>query len=118
MLALSHREAARVDHAPCARFPRWPLRLCAVADYVRWQYRIVGIGTDAARNLGITLSYFGQRGWELQTVFDKSSFWWEGIETGFVLFKRPVPVGAEPEGPWAEVWSAERVALHYEQQHD
>jgi hypothetical protein len=89
-----------------------------MAEYVRWQYRIVDVGSDAARNLGITLSYFGQRGWELQTVFDKSSALFEGLETGFVLFKRPVLVGDEPDGPWAEVWSAEQVALRYKQQQD
>ena len=89
-----------------------------MTDYVRWQYRIVDVGPDTARSLGIALSYFGQRGWELQTVFDKSSYLFEGLETGFVLLKRPVPVDAEPEGPWAEVWSAEQVALHYQQQQD
>ncbi|MEO8696962.1 MAG: hypothetical protein ABI658_25870 [Acidimicrobiales bacterium] len=87
-----------------------------MADFVRWQYRIVSIGsTYAARNLGITLSYFGQRGWELQTVFDKASHWVQGLEKGFILFKRVVPPGEEPDGPWAEVWTAEQVAKHYQQ---
>ena len=89
-----------------------------MADYVRWQYRVVDVGGDTARDLGIPLSYFGQRGSELQTVFDKSSYLFKGLETGFVLFKRPVPIGAEPEGAWAEMWSAEQVALRYEQQQD
>lgn len=83
---------------------------------VRWQYRIVSIGSAyAAQNLGVALSYFGQRGWELQTVFDKASHWIQGLEKGFILFKRAVPEGEEPDGAWAEVWTAEQVAHRYQQ---
>jgi hypothetical protein len=77
---------------------------------VRWQYTIVNIGvTFAGERLGITLSYFGQRGWELVTVFDKASNWMAGAEKGFILLKRPVPEGHEPEGPWTEFWNADQV---------
>ncbi|MEO5837493.1 MAG: hypothetical protein ABIQ73_30325 [Acidimicrobiales bacterium] len=86
-----------------------------MAEFVRWQYRIVSIGSVyAARNLGITLSYVGQRGWELQTVFDKASHWVEGIEKGFILFKRGEEPVEERDGPWAEVWTAEQVAQRYQ----
>jgi hypothetical protein len=84
---------------------------------VRWQYRIVCIGSGyTARNLGIALSYFGQRGWELQTVFDQAVPFTRSFEDGYILFKRPVPDGEEPDGPWSEVWSAEQVTYRYEQE--
>lgn len=73
---------------------------------MRWQYKIVGIGMfNAAQRLGMTLSYFGERGWELITVYDKASNWVADTENGFMLFKRAVPEGTEPDGPWAEHWS-------------
>lgn len=81
---------------------------------MRWQYQVVNVGTiDAARRLGMTLSYFGQHGWELVGVYDKSSNWIAGMEKGFMLFKRPVPDGQEPDGPWTGVWTAEQVEAAY-----
>jgi hypothetical protein len=43
----------------------------------------------------------GSSGWELVTIYDKSSNWFGGMEKGFALFKREVADGAEPDGPWA-----------------
>jgi hypothetical protein len=86
-----------------------------MAHRVRWQYRIVSIGSSLpGDNLAIALSYFGQRGWELQTVYDKGVAFFQGLENGFIIFKRPVPIGEEPDGPWTELWSGDQVAHHYE----
>lgn len=81
---------------------------------VRWQYVMVQSGiASAAGRLGRALSYFGQRGWELVTVFDKASNILAGAEQGYILFKRPVPEGQEPDGPWAEYWKAESIDAAY-----
>jgi hypothetical protein len=78
---------------------------------MRWQYRIVGIGMFKAGDaIGMSLSYFGQHGWELVGIYDKASNWIANIENGFMLFKRPVAPGAEPEGAWSELWSMDHVA--------
>lgn len=83
-------------------------------DIPRWQYRIVNTGTfSTPERLGMAMSYFGQNGWELVTVYDKASNWFQGWEKGFALFKRPVPPGDEPEGGWAEVWTADHVIAAY-----
>lgn len=88
--------------------------MAQVDEIPRWQYRIVQSGAfGTAERLGMALSYFGQQGWELVTVYDKASNWIQGIEKGFVLFKRPVPPGVEPEGGWSEVWSADHVIAAY-----
>jgi len=80
----------------------------------RWQYRIIHIGAAfAPQRLGIALSYFGQRGWELAHVYDKSSNWISNIENGLMLFKKPVPPGDDPDGAWAEVWTISQVAHAY-----
>lgn len=50
------------------------------------------------------LAQLGEHGWELVTVYDKSSNWFASMEKGFMLFKRPVPEGEEPDGKWASVW--------------
>ena len=63
----------------------------------------------------MALSFFGQHGWELAHTFDKASNWLQGMEQGFMIFKRPVGAGEEPEGGWAEVWSVEHVAAAYAQ---
>jgi hypothetical protein len=80
----------------------------------RWQYTIVNTGAvNTAERLGMALSYFGERGWELFAIYDKSSNWVAGMEKGFALFKRVVPDGVEPDGPWAEVFSSDEVAKRY-----
>ena len=80
----------------------------------RWQYRIVNLGAAfAAKRLGITLSYFGQHGWELVSVYDKSSNWLGGVENRFMLFKKAVPPGDEPDSAWTEVWTAAQVEASY-----
>lgn len=80
----------------------------------RWQYRVVNLGTfDAAKRLGMTLSFFGRNGWELVALYDKSSNWMENTEKGFMMFKRPVLDGEEPDGPWAEVWNSSQVVEAY-----
>ena len=85
-------------------------------DIPRWQYRVVSIGSFfAGDRLGVAPSYFGQTGWELVNVYDKSANWLQGFEKGFILFKRPVPAGHEPFGAWTEVWSTDQVVEAYEQ---
>lgn len=82
----------------------------------RWQYRIVNLGAfNAAQRLGMALAYFGERGWELTVVYDKASNWLAEMEKGFMIFKRPVPQGAEPDGPWTEFWNAEQVDHVYQE---
>lgn len=49
----------------------------------------------------------GQHGWELIGVYDKSSNWLTQFEKGFALFKRAVPEGQEPDGPWAAAQHAD-----------
>jgi hypothetical protein len=44
----------------------------------------------------------GAAGWELVAIYDKSSNWLRDMEKGFALFKRLVPDGQKPLGPWAE----------------
>ena len=66
----------------------------------RWQYRIVNLGViDTGPRLQRALGQLGAEGWELITVFDKTSNWTRA-EKGFALFKRPVPEGDEPT-EWA-----------------
>lgn len=80
----------------------------------RWQYRLVNVGAFfAPSRLGMTLSFFGQRGWELVSVYDKASNWLNGIENGIILFKKPVPPGDEPDGAWTEVWTSAQVEHAY-----
>jgi hypothetical protein len=68
----------------------------------RWQYRVVNIGTFfASGRLVEALGRLGEDGWELVTIYDKSSNWLANMEKGFALFKRPVAHGEEPDGPWA-----------------
>jgi len=81
---------------------------------VRWQYVIVNIGTiNTAVRLGQTLSYFGERGWELVSIYDKASNWMADTEKGFVLLKREVPDGHEPDGPWTELYTTDEVLNRY-----
>jgi hypothetical protein len=49
-------------------------------------------------------------GGELVGIYDKSSNWIANVENSFMLFKRPVAPGAEPEGPWSKVWTMDHVA--------
>ena len=63
----------------------------------------MGIGAfQQKERLVSALGTLGAQGWELVAVYDKASNWLVGMEKGFVLFKRPVPEGEEPVGPWAE----------------
>lgn len=88
----------------------------AETDGLRWQYRIVSIGSfNAANMLGKALAYMGSHGWELVTVYDKTANWLQGFEKGFVLFKRPVAPGAEPDGAWSAAWTGQQIVHAYEQ---
>jgi hypothetical protein len=79
---------------------------------VRWQYKVVNIGAFFAHErLVDTLSVLGRDGWELVTIYDKASNWFQGMEKGFALFKRPVPEGTEPDGPWAAMGTSSEDAL-------
>lgn len=63
----------------------------------RWQYAVVNIGMfGTAIRMTETLGAAGAGGWELISVFDKSSNWIVG-EKGFMLLKRPVPEGLSPD---------------------
>jgi hypothetical protein len=67
-----------------------------------WQYQIIDLGLfSAAERMTSAFGVLGSEGWELITVFDKSSNWIAGGEKGFAIFKRRVPAGIEPEEPWA-----------------
>ena len=68
----------------------------------RFQYRIVNLGTfNAPDRMARVFGALGQDGWELVTMYDKSSNWFSGLEKGFAIFKRTVPAGEEPDGEWA-----------------
>ncbi len=89
--------------------------MALIDEIPRWQYRIVNSGTfNTSARVGMALSYFGQQGWELVTIYDKASNWMQGFEKGFILFKRPVPPGEEPDGAWSEVWTADHVIAAYQ----
>lgn len=68
---------------------------------VRWQYGVVNIGMFASMDrMEEVLAAAGEQGWELITIYDKSSNWFANMEKGFMLLKRPVPAGVrltEPE---------------------
>ena len=71
---------------------------------VRWQYSVANIGAFGARErLSLVLAHMGEQGYELTTVYDKASNWFQGMEKCFMLFKREVPSGSEPVGPWCWV---------------
>ncbi len=70
----------------------------------RWQYAVANVGMFGAKDrLSRVLALMGQQGYELVTVYDKASNWFQGMEKGFMLFKREVLSGAEPEGPWCGI---------------
>ena len=74
--------SASVD--PIARF-----------DGIRWQYGVINIGIFKAMDrMQRVLGVAGGDGWELVTVYDKTSNWTAG-EKGFMLFKRAVPEGVK-----------------------
>ena len=65
-------------------------------DGIRWQYSVVNIGSFGAMSrMASVLGLSGSQGWELVGVYDKASNWFQGMEKGFMLFKRPVPVGVK-----------------------
>ena len=71
-------------------------------DGIRWQYRVVNTGMfNTADRMTQTLGDLGAHGWELVGVYDKASNWFQGAEKGFMLFKRPVAPGIEPDTAWA-----------------
>jgi hypothetical protein len=65
---------------------------------------------NQAERLAGTLGYLGSEGWELAAVYDKASNWLDGFEKGFLLFKRAVPDGQEPDGGWSSVSKADDLA--------
>ena len=70
---------------------------------VRWQYQVIDVGAfDTGPRLTTALAQLGETGWELVQVVDKNSNWIAGLERGIAIFRRPVPDGEEPDGPWAE----------------
>lgn len=70
----------------------------------RWQYAVANVGMFGAQaRLARVLAFMGEHGYELVTVYDKASNWFQGMEKGFMLFKRHVPAGQTPDGPWCGV---------------
>jgi hypothetical protein len=66
----------------------------SVAGGPRWQHGVVNLGMYGAMDRMVSvLSTLGRDGWELVNVYDKASNWMQGMEKGFMLFKRPVPPG-------------------------
>lgn len=64
----------------------------------RWQYAVINIGMfNTPERISETLGIAGANGWELVTVYDKSSNWSTAMEKGFMLLKRPVPDGLTPD---------------------
>ncbi len=60
----------------------------------RWQYGIVNIGMyQASERMQMVLAAAGEAGWHLIAVYDKASNWMNGMEKGFMLFRRTVPPG-------------------------
>jgi hypothetical protein len=67
-------------------------------QHVRWQYGVINIGMFGALDrMQAVFGELGQHGWELVTVYDKASNWFNAMEKGFMLFKRPVPPGERLE---------------------
>lgn len=57
----------------------------------RWQYAVANIGAFLAMDrMQLILGSAGSQGWELVSVYDKASNWFNGMEKGFMLLKRPV----------------------------
>jgi len=56
----------------------------------------------AVERMVMTFGLLGEQGWELVSIYDKGSNWMTSMEKGFALFKRAVPEGERPIGPWAE----------------
>ena len=64
----------------------------------RWQYAVVNLGMfNSPERMGETLAVAGANGWELVTIYDKTSNWWTAMEKGFMLLKRPVPNDVTPD---------------------
>lgn len=75
---------------------------------IRWQYHVVAMGSFRQRErLVASLGALGADGWELVAMYDKSSNWLAGMEKGFAVFKRAVPDGSDPVGPWASATFAD-----------
>jgi hypothetical protein len=71
-------------------------------EQIRWQYGVVNIGMFSAMDrMKSVFESLGSDGWELVTIYDKSSNWLSGMEKGFMLFKRPVAPGIRLKpGQW------------------
>jgi hypothetical protein len=68
-----------------------------------FQYRIVQLGMFSTTDrLAMALGELGRDGWELITIYDKSSNWLTGMEKGFALFKRVAPENVA-DGEWCIV---------------
>jgi hypothetical protein len=68
----------------------------------RFQYRIVNLGFfKVTEQMVNAFGFLGESGWELVTVYDKSSNWASNMEKGFAIFKREVLDGDHPDGKWA-----------------
>lgn len=76
-------------------------------DGLRWQYGVVNIGAlNAMARMQSAFGVLGAAGWELVTIYDKSSNWLGDIEKGFMLFKRPVPPGVRlADDEWCKTLS-------------
>ena len=62
----------------------------------RWQYAVVNVGMfSTSERMANVLGSAGRSGWELVTVFDKSSNWFVSMEKGFMLLRRRVPPGVD-----------------------
>lgn len=95
-------EAARIaaEKRPGSSIPR-ELVEALETGCERWQYAVVNTGAfNTSERLAAVLATSGSAGWELVTIFDKSSNWLGGMEKGFMLLRRRVPPGIEPEN-WA-----------------
>jgi hypothetical protein len=97
--ALAWIEALGVNRPkPTSSKPARSLFTEDIGAVKRWQYATVNTGMfNSAERLTEVLGEAGRVGWELVTVYDKSSNWFGGMEKGFMLLRREVPDGVEPE---------------------
>ena len=101
MAAFHSRQTQKAESAAARSAALRELTEPFSTDDDRWQYLVVNTGAfNTASRLTDVLSATGRAGWELVTIYDKSSNWLAGIENGFMLLRRRVPPGIEPAN-WA-----------------
>jgi hypothetical protein len=82
---------------------------------IRWQYRIINLGESIPRTrVPKALAFSGAEGWELIDIYDRDTSVPSGMDKAYMMFKRPVPEGAQPEGGWSQTIEAAGISSVYE----